>query len=48
MLNCPECKKKMNLIKEWDSSKLYKCSKCGHLTLIDGLKKQDWSRNDVR
>lgn len=37
----------MDVAKEWDSSTLYKCHKCGHMTLINDSKRQDWKRNDV-
>ena len=52
VMKCPECllkkrKVEMRLIKEWDSSTLWKCPRCGHLTLVDGLKRQDWKRNEV-
>jgi len=49
ILKCPECKKEMIIAKKWDSTTLYKCPnpECGHKTLVDGLKRQDWKRNEV-
>jgi len=47
MMKCPECKKEMDIAKKWNSSTLYKCPNCGHLTLINGTKRQDWKRNEV-
>jgi len=46
-IKCIECKEGMIIIKKWDSSALWKCPKCGHLTLVDGSKRQDWKRNEV-
>ncbi len=41
-MKCPDCEKQMNIAEHKENRTLWKCSYCGHMTLV-----QDWDRDDV-
>lgn len=44
---CPKCGKEMKVSHRNKNQILWKCRKCGHMTLVQDLQRQNWDRNDT-